>query len=192
VLGGKRLFAVLPRCVKNLAASWWASRARATLRFVPRDELKSLGADEVVPFSPDGDNADRFCERIMAITGPEGVRFAIEPVGGATGSAVARCLGQNGRMLAYGTLSGDPVCVSPRELIGTGASIEGFWLANWTARQSLINRLRLVSRVKRLMRQGILVSDVGKRYSLDQIADAVREAERPGRGGKTLLQIADA
>jgi NADPH:quinone reductase-like Zn-dependent oxidoreductase len=147
-------------------------------------ELKSAGGDVVLTES-DSDLA----EQVRNATGGAGVRFAIDPVGGATGSAVVRCLGQGGRMLVFGTLSSDLLSFSPRELMSRDATVSGFWLGHWMARQKLIGKLRLVRTITGLIREGVLVSEVGESYPLDRIADAVREAERPGRGGKTLLRM---
>jgi len=48
-----------------------------------------------------------------------------------------------------------------------------------------------VRTVTKLMRADILDSVVGRSFPLDQIAEAVREAEKTARGGKVLLRIAD-
>jgi hypothetical protein len=92
-------------------------------------------------------------------------------------------------MLVYGTLSDEPLRFSPRALMTVGASIEGFWLARWVLTQGLVAKLRLVRRIANLIREGVLSSEVGQSYRLDQIADAVREAEKVGRGGKVLLRM---
>lgn len=182
----------LGRMVIRLGRSFGFRTLNVVRREEQVDELKALGADEVVVFNPETDEVQRFREKVMAITREKGVPFAVDPVGGATGSAVVECLAHGGRMLVFGTLSDQPLSFSPRLLMGAAASVEGFWLANWMLRQTLIGKLRLVRSITRLMRQGILISDVGKAFSLDEITEAVREAERPGRGGKTLLRISES
>ena len=64
------------------------------------DELKALGADVVIS-SSDGPIAEQVRER----TGTDGVRYALDPVGGDTGTGVFESLAADGRMLVYGTLS---------------------------------------------------------------------------------------
>jgi NADPH:quinone reductase len=165
-----------------------------TLNVVRRDtqidELKAIGADEVIAFDPKNDDTEQFCDKVRTAIGANGVPYAIDPVGGDTGSAVVQCLSKSGRMLVFGTLSDQPLEFSSRALMGPGAGIEGFWLGNWMDQQNLIGKLNLVSRIKKLLLAGILTSEVGTTYALDQIAEAVQDAERPARGGKTLLQIA--
>ncbi len=54
---------------------------------------------------------------------------------GATGSAVVRQLGAEGRALVYGTLSGKPLEFSPRTLMTVGSKVEGFWLGQFMQKQ---------------------------------------------------------
>jgi hypothetical protein len=49
--------------------------------------------------------------------------------------------------------------------------------------------LRLFRRVLRLMRAGVLTTEVGPSYPLEQVAEAVRKAEAPARKGKVLLRM---
>ena len=121
----------------------------------------------------------------------EVLRRAIDPVGGETGSAVVGCLGENGRLLVYGTLDENPLNFSPRQLMTGGSRVEGFWLSRWMQEQGLLGKLKLVRQITRLMLSGVLVSEVGETYPLDQIAEAVKQAEKPARGGKVLLQISN-
>ncbi len=151
------------------------------------EELKALGAD-VVFTEADGDIA----EQVLKATGGQGVRFAVDPVGGATGTAVVRSLALGGQMLMFGTLSGEPVSFSPRELMTRDANLSGFWLGNWMAKQSILRKLQLIRTLSGLILEGVLVSEVGESFPLEKIGEAVRTADQPGRGGKTLLRIGNS
>ena len=153
------------------------------------EELKKQANGTVIAFDPSRDDPGRLREEVLRQTDGRGVRFAIDPVAGATGSAVVWCLAPGGRMLVYGTLSGEPLTFSSRDLMTPGASIEGFWLANYMERLRLPGKLGLVRKITRLMRAGVLVSEVGEEFPLERIAEAVRKSEEPGRGGKVLLRI---
>src|SRR5207244_3670676 len=67
------------------------------------EELKKLGADHVIV---EGDGP--IPEQVRKLV-PEGVRFALDPVGGATGSGVIASLATGGRCLLYGALADEPV-----------------------------------------------------------------------------------
>jgi hypothetical protein len=49
--------------------------------------------------------------------------------------------------------------------------------------------LRLFRSIGNLMREGVLTSDVGPTFTMDQVRDAVRQAAQPGRQGKVLLRL---
>jgi NADPH2:quinone reductase len=129
-------------------------------------------------------------ERTKTLTGGEGVRFALDCVGGETCSAVARSLASGGRLLLYGTLSDEPMVVHPRVLMTGQKRIEGFWMSEWSQAQSIVTMLRLFRQIGRLMNAGILVSEIGNAYPLEEIQSAVKQAAMSGRHGKVMLRIA--
>ena len=139
--------------------------------------LKAAGATEVIVFDPAEDSADELYSAIRGIVGNQGVRHAIDPVGGATGSAMVRALGRKGRMLVFGTLSEQPLQLSPRTLMTQQASVEGFWLGNFMNDRNLLFKLKLVKRITRLIVDGVLSTTIGKTFSLHQIDEAVAAAE---------------
>ncbi|HUG90699.1 MAG TPA: zinc-dependent alcohol dehydrogenase family protein [Planctomycetaceae bacterium] len=179
----------LGRMVIRLGRHYGFRTLNVVRRAEQADELQALGGDAVVAFDPRTDSPESFRQRVFDLVGDGGVRYAIEPVGGATGSAVVACLGEAARMLVYGTLADEPLAVPPRRLIETGATIEGFFLAQWAAGRGLLVRLGLVRRIIKLIRSGVLVSPVGQSFPLVAVADAVRKAEEPARGGKVLLRF---
>ena len=156
------------------------------------EELRSLGADAVLKFDAATDSPAECAARVRELTGGEGVAHAIDCVGGATGSAVIASLARHGRLLVFGTLSGEPLSFSPRDLMTPGATVTGFWLGNYMESIKLPARLGLVRTIAGLVRDGVLASDVAESFSLDDIETAVQHAERPGHRGKVLLRIGDA
>lgn len=152
-------------------------------------ELRALGGDHVMAFDDERDDPEKLRAQVLEATGGTGVKYAIDAVGGRTGSAVVGCLGERGRLLVYGTLSNEPLSFSSRMLMTAGASIQGFWLARWMEAQGLPARLSLVRRITKLMRQGVLVSDVAAQFPLNELGAALRAAQQPARGGKVLLRM---
>ncbi|MFM7591190.1 MAG: zinc-dependent alcohol dehydrogenase family protein [Isosphaeraceae bacterium] len=158
-----------------------------TLNVVRRSELapelKALGANEIVV-----EGQDDLKTRVSQVAGDSGIRFAIDPVGGASGSEVFESLAGYGHMLVYGTLSGEPLVVRTRPLIA-GKRLEGFYLGHYMQARPIWKNLLLFKEISRLIRAGILDTPPGPVFSLDQIAEAVREVEKPGKQGKVLLKI---
>ncbi len=147
------------------------------------EELKKLGADEVIVES-DGPIPEQ-----VARIATGGVRHAIDPVGGATGSAVIASLAPGGRCLLYGSLTDELVSIHPRHAIGNGITVEGFWLGAWARQSGVLTMLKLFRQVGALVSEGVLQSTFAATYPLEDIKKAVEHAAAPGKGGKVLLKI---
>ena len=129
------------------------------------------------------------CERLNE---SRGVKYAIDPVGGETGSQVFQSLGEDGRMLVYGVLSEQPISIEPRSMIAGKRVIEGFWLGHFMLQQSIPSSLLLFRDIARQVRAGVLSSEIGSRFPLEGIVEAAAAAEKVGRKGKVLLTINSA
>jgi len=148
------------------------------------DELKALGAD-VVLVESDGP----IDEQVRRTLQNDGVRYAIDPVGGVVGTQVIASLGRGGHALLFGLLSGESVTVDPRMLIGGSKRVEGFWLADWAKKQRVRRILRHFREVRSLIRSGALATEIAESFPLERVREAVAFAARPGNTGKVLLRI---
>nr|WTB34417.1 zinc-dependent alcohol dehydrogenase family protein [Streptomyces sp. NBC_00830] len=147
-------------------------------------ELERLGADVVI-VSSDGPIDEQVREKID----PEGVKYAIDPVVGETGTEIFRSLHEDGRMLVYGSLTGEPIRVGedPRYILAGRRIVEVYWLGYWLKRFSASELEQLNRDIIDLMREGIVETSLGRKYSLDQVHEAVTQAEQVGRQGKVYL-----
>jgi NADPH:quinone reductase len=167
-----------------------------TINVVRRREaaqgLKDLGADEVIVL---GDGP--VDEQVHNILGPRGVGFAIDPVAGQTGTEIYRSLSDDGHMLVYGSLSREGIRVGddPRLTLSGRRVLEGFWLGFWLPRLNEAGFFgsgrpaipQLIDEIIELIRNGILRTSPGQKFSLDDITAAVTAAESVGHDGKVLL-----
>jgi NADPH:quinone reductase-like Zn-dependent oxidoreductase len=148
------------------------------------EELKAVGADAVIASSDGPLEA-----QIRRIVNDDGVRHAVDCVGGDTGTAMFQSLAPDGRLLVYGSLSGEPLRIDPRLMIAGRHAVEGFWLGHWMRQQSIPATLKLFHDITDLIRTGILATEVKNSYPLDRIAEAVRAAETIGKQGKVHLRM---
>jgi NADPH:quinone reductase len=158
-------------------------------------ELKALGADAVI-VSTDGP----IDEQVHKIVGSKGVRYAIDPVVGQTGTEIFKALHEDGRMLVYGSLTGEPIRIGedPRNILSGRRTVEVFWLGYWLPRLDESGfysggtpaHVQLGQDIEALMRDDVLVTSPGRTYPLDEIGIAVAQAESVGRHGKVLLDPA--
>ena len=153
------------------------------------DLLKTLGADEVVVFDPARHEEGEFQGAVQRIVGDGKVKYAIDCVGGMTGSAIVRSLSPGGRLLVFGTLDDAPLQFSSRTLMANGTTVEGFWLGNFMAQKSLPFKLRLVRKLTKLVLNGTLESDIAGSFSLADYSQALDLAYDRGSEGKTLLRM---
>jgi NADPH:quinone reductase-like Zn-dependent oxidoreductase len=147
-------------------------------------ELERLGADAIV-VSSEGP----IDEQVRSIVGPEGVKYAIDPVVGEIGTQMYQSLGEEGRMLVYGALTGEPIRVGadPRYILAGRRILEVFWLGYWLPRLEEPARRQLVQDIVTLMREGLLMTSGAQKYTLEEIGTAIVQAEATGRQGKMLL-----
>lgn len=153
------------------------------------DELVKLGADEVLVFDPARMSPEDLARQVHDCLGSEEIHYAIDPVGGVTGSAAIHCLGTRAHMLLYGTLAAEPLQFSSRLLMTNTSRIEGFWLGRYMAQLGLPAKLRLVSEISRGIQAGLLDSAIAESFDMAQVASAVQAAELPGKAGKVLLRF---
>jgi NADPH2:quinone reductase len=159
-----------------------------TINLVRRPEtvqtLRKLGADVIIDTSK-----ENVAERVKEATSGDGVRYALDPVGGSTTSQVIECLGKDGRVLLYGSLDMSPAQIHSRHIIQNGIHIEGFSLPTWSATKRPLQMLGLLKRLGKLIGDDTLTAEVAQVFTLEQVHDAVRAAEAPGRQGKILLRL---
>jgi NADPH:quinone reductase-like Zn-dependent oxidoreductase len=176
----------LGRMVIRLGQRFGFRTLNVVRRHEQAEELLRLGGTAAI-----ATNSGSLTEAVLAQTGGEGVLFALDAVGGATGSEVVHTLARGGRMIVYGTLAGEPLSIDPRALMVGQKRIEGFWLSEWVPAQKPWTMLWLFRQIGKLIRDGVLVSEVGKTFALTDIHAAVRQAAQPGKQGKVLLRMSD-
>ncbi|MBX0328267.1 zinc-dependent alcohol dehydrogenase family protein, partial [Oscillochloris sp. ZM17-4] len=146
------------------------------------DELRAEGADVVI-----GEDDEDVLEQVAAAVGPRGVRYALDSVAGASGSRIAQALGPGGTMAVFGAISGSPLTIDPGTLLFRGASVRGWWLTHWFRTATPGQVAALFGSILPLVADGTLRAPVAAEYGLDQIHQAVADAEGSQRNGKILL-----
>lgn len=146
------------------------------------DDLRAAGADEVI-CEADED----VVERVRAITGGKGVRYAIDSVAGASGARLVASLGRGGTLVVFGAMSGKPLMIDPGTLLFRGQTVRGWWLVQWLRSASPAARAALFAAILPLIADGTLRAPVAAEFDLAQFAEAVALAESGTRHGKVLL-----
>lgn len=161
-----------------------------TINVVRRESLiaplKALGADVVIV---DGDDLGA---RVRAELGAEigadkPVKLAIDAVAGAACMRLADCLSDEGVVVNYGLLSGDPCMITAEQTVFRGISLTGFWLAKTMRSMDHQTLQTLYTELAGKIVDQTLHTAVEAVYPLDQVQTALAHANREGRDGKILL-----
>lgn len=100
-----------------------------------------------------------------------------------------QALSDDGRMLVYGSLTGEPIRVGadPRFILAGHRILEVYWLGYWLQGLDEEARRKLFGEIVTLMREGVVGTESARTFSLDEFGVAIKQAEAPGRKGKILL-----
>lgn len=155
---------------------------------VRRDEQKQglldLGAKAVI-----NEKTESIYRTVKSVTEGEMVKAAFDAVGGELADKVLNALQMNGRMFVYGALSLQPIPVNSGLMIFKNITIKGFWLTTWMMGLSKDQRDTIFPEVIGMLTKQELKADVEAYYGIDDIHKAIEQMEKPGRGGKILLDL---
>lgn len=144
--------------------------------------LEEIGADVVVADGPD------LAERVRAATGGAAIRLAIDAIGGEVVLRLADCLAEDGTIVNYGLLSGQPCMLGAHHTIFKGITLTGFWLQReLTQRMSRERIVALYADLAARIARGELEVPIAATYPIERIRDALAHAEQEARGGKILV-----
>ena len=173
--------------VGKMLAMLAASRGVNVVNLVRRDagvdELAALGIGNAVSTASDG-----WQDRVRAITGDAPIRAGVDSIGGAASGVLLALLGEGGLLVSFGSMTGEPMQLSSGDLIFKQAVVKGFWASKIRSVIPAETRQRLFGELLQLVASGALKLPVEAVFGLDQISDAVRASQTPGRGGKVLLR----
>ncbi len=126
-------------------------------------------------------------DAIKDLTHGEGVDAVFEMLGGEHTAKSVRCVRDFGRVIVYGTATGESSAFDPRILYAKGASVHGLWLTYLSG-----NRERMNEAWKQLsawMAQGHLHPVIGLVLPMEKAQEAYRLLLEGKNYGKVVLKI---
>ena len=144
-------------------------------------ELKALGADVVIV---DGDD---LAARVAAVTDNAAIRLGVEAIGGAATGRIVDCVGTDGTVVHYGSMSGEDPRVGRSNFIYRGVRLTGFMLGRGLAKRSPERIREIYADLAGQVVAGTLNAPVDTIYPIDRIKDALAHADKGGRNGKILV-----
>ena len=126
-------------------------------------------------------------EAIKELTYGDGVDAVFEMLGGEHTAKSVQCLRDFGRVIVYGSATGEKSQLDTRILYAKGASVHGLWLTYISQNFKLME-----SAWKQLsdwIQQGHLKPIIGHTFSLSQATEAYELLRKGSNFGKVVLQI---
>jgi trans-2-enoyl-CoA reductase len=90
-------------------------------------------------------------------------------------------------LVNYGAMSGEPCHVSPGSFVFKDITLRGFWLARWFRRATPEAQASVFGQLVQWIAAGTLHARIERRFSVDEIKDAVALAATGARGGKVMI-----
>jgi NADPH:quinone reductase-like Zn-dependent oxidoreductase len=160
-------------------------RGIRTLNVVRRAELVAalelLGADVVLL----GD--DNLAARVAAETGDAPVRRGLDAIAGHAAGRLYQCLGDGGELICYGLLNSDEIVLNAADVVFRDVVVRGYSRLRVLRQMDAGHTARLLSELVDLLRSGALNTPIEAVFPIEQVREALTQAERPGRTGKILL-----
>lgn len=162
-------------------ANWLGAEPIAMTRTSEkRAALLAQGARHVVASS----QCDVVAE-VMRITGGRGAKVVFDPVGGSFVETLAKAMADEGVLIVYGSLSGEPTPYPH-----WSAALKGLSLRGWVASQ-IWNHPQRFSRFRDLILRGLggghLRPVIARTFRLDDIVEAHRYLEANQQVGKIIV-----
>lgn len=170
---------VLGRQVIQLAKHWGIKTINIVRRPEQKEELKLLGADEVICST-----TEDIVTRVEEITAKKRAYGSLDCVGGTLTKAVVASTRDGGQVFVYGFLGGYEAVVGLLDLLRqvhvTGWALYNFW-------ENKEKRKEFVEEVWKLLEAKVLEPYTGEKFDLAEFEEAIKKSKEVGRGGKVLL-----
>jgi NADPH:quinone reductase len=126
-------------------------------------------------------------QAVRDLTHGQGVDVVFEMLGGEHTSKSVRCLRDFGRVIVYGTATGQRAQVDPGILYAKGASIHGLWLTYLSAKRDLMQLAW--HQLSRWISDGHLRPVIGDVLPMEKAGDAYQLLLQRKNFGKVVLTI---
>lgn len=164
------------------------ARGIHSISLVRRDsavvELKELGIQHVVST----EQAD-WKEQVKAIVADQPIIAAVDSIGGTASSDLVELLGENGTLISFGTMKGEPMQIPSGDMIFKQVVVKGFWGSKVSRDLSSEDKKRLITELIQGVLNNTLKLPVEAIYALDEIKDASLASLKQAKKGKVLLKL---
>lgn len=147
------------------------------------DEMHDLGIGHVVSSS-----SKDWKQAVAALVGDAPIVAALDSVGGKSSGELLSLVAENGTLLVFGAMSGQPIQVSSSDLIYRQTNVRGFWLSKLLRSMPAVEKSAIIDDLVGYLANGSIKLQVGQIFNLAEIVQAAVANGRAGKTGKILLR----
>lgn len=147
------------------------------------ERVKTLGLQHPINYK-----RQDYEEAIRDLTHGEGVDVVFEMLGGGHTAKSVRCLRDFGRVIVYGTATGQRAQLDPGILYAKGASVHGLWLTYLSAHREVMKHAW--EQLSAWISQGHLHPVIGHTLPMKDVVGAYRLLAEGKNFGKVVLNVA--
>ncbi|CAE6874989.1 Quinone oxidoreductase 1 [Paraburkholderia domus] len=147
-------------------------------------ELIELGIGNAVSTDSEG-----WKERVRGIVGNAPLAAGVDSVGGDASGDIFGLLGENGTLVSFGAMSGQPMRLNSGDAIFKQATVKGFWASKISEVTSGADKARMIGELLTLAVSGELKLPVEAVFDIGNASQAAAASEKSARKGKVLLRF---
>jgi NADPH:quinone reductase-like Zn-dependent oxidoreductase len=133
-------------------------------------------------------DSPEWVQQIRTIADGRPIPVALDPVGGAVAGHLISVLSSGGTLITYGAMAQEDVRVHASALVGGEIGIRGLTVGRWLSGVADERRASDIASVIAIVMGLSAEFDVAGTYTFDQISDAVRHVNRPGKIGSIIVK----
>lgn len=171
------------RLVAQLAEARGVNVLGLVRRTAGVEELREQGIGRVV-----ATDDDDWRDRVREVVGDAPLVAGVDSVGGRAAGDVVSLLAEDGVLVVFGAMASPTLEIGSGDVIFKQVVIKGFWGSKVFPAMARDKRAALMGELVEGIAAGTLTLPVEEVYPLEEIADAARANEAPGRRGKVMLR----
>ena len=147
-------------------------------------ELAEVGIGNAVSTESDG-----WKKQVRGIVGDAPLAAGVDSVGGDASGDIFSLLGENGTLVSFGAMSGQPMRLNSGDAIYKQATVKGFRASKISEVTSGADKARMIGELLTLAASGELKLPVEAVFDVENAAQAAAASEKSARKGKVLLRF---
>ena len=133
------------------------------------------------------DNPD-WVEQVRTVADGRPIPVALDPVGGTIAADLMSLLSAGGTLITYGQVAQENISLHASALLDGEIGLRGLTIGRWLTGTAHERRASDIASARALATSQPAEFDIAGAYSLDQITDAVRHVNRPGKIGTVIVK----